>query len=1007
MAKKILKRSLALGALMAFVITGSAMAEEVLSSKNHSENNVLLSDGKSYVLDSTGAVTITSSTENTIANNATITVGDNQVLNLISKASGGDYNGILNTNVTINGNGNVTIHQKDIVGNAICSMSGSPDIVKITANKLNIIADSGNAIYAEEGDKVDLIAKEIVLSGALVDASDPRYNTSGIYAAGGAEVSITGFDKLNISVKNNSGVEGEGGPAINNVGSKVTVSGGEATLSSEGRAAVAALSGSTTSITAESLSIATENLDGDREARKSSAVAAQGGSTLEINVSDKLDITNNDQNGTTAINAQGNSKIDIKGTADIDINGNVYGESLATEANSKIGIEGNNVTITSNAGQGSDADTAGVIENTSIIAQGKVVLTATGNQAGIGVRIVDGHRDDGHNAENSIRAKEIEINSAKSFGVYANDFGWDTVGTVNHITLDAEKITINSEKDGIQSMNGAVINIKNFDELNIKSNEQGINSEYGELSITGKNIDVDAAEQGIRSLLGGNIELNTESTAIKAGLEAIKATGRSSVEINSSTTQLTGDIVLLKYDGEALEPNVKVNFGDSKSFLKGKVATSENGRTELTFSNSASWDVTGDSNVSKLKADGGIVNLGKTPVTVDVEEANGSDLKVNTDSTDNKLQIGQNDVKKITVAAGENLAATLTDANQGEQLQALANVVEVADGNKQKTVTVAAGDVSGAITAVTDNNGKIATVQEEVNTTNAAVSDMGSISLMTWRQENNDMNKRLGELRDSKGQHGAWARMARGESKYGAQNVKNQYNYYQVGYDEKLSTDPHWTVGVALTRTEGNSTFRDGTGENNHTGVAVYGSYLGDNGSFIDLIAKYARMDNEYKTIGGVGDADYKTNGYSVSAEYGKRFTKDNGLWIEPQVELTYGTVGSVNYLTSKDTSVRQDGIDSFVGRIGFALGKNIKAGNVYARASYLYDFDGDTNVTFSKGGVTRSFEQDLGGGWWEVGIGSNINLSDATHLYFDVEKTYGGDVATPWQWNLGVRYSF
>lgn len=1005
MAKKNLQRGLALGALMAFVITGSAMAAEALSSKDYTGSTVLLSDGANYVLDATGAVTITSSTENTIANDAKITVGDKQILNLISTANGGDYNGILNTNVIINGNGNITIHQKNVVGNAICSMSGYSDIVKITANKINVTADSGNAIYAEEGDKVDLIAKEIVLSSALVDVSNPSYNASGIYAAGGSEVSITGFDKLNISVKNNSGVEGEGGPAVFSNGGKVTISGGEATLSSEGRAAVAALSGSKTSITAESLSIATENLAGGSEARKSSAVAAQGGSTLEINVSDKLDITNNDQNGTTAINAQGNSKIDIKGTADIDINGNVYGESLATGTNSKIDIEGNNVTITSNAGQGSDADTAGVIENTSIIAQGKVVLTATGNQAGIGVRIVAGHRDDGHNAENSIRAKEIEINSAKSFGVYANDFGCDTVGTVKHITLDAEKITINSEKDGIQSMNGAVIDIKNFDELKIKSNEQGINSEYGDLSITGKNIDVDAAEQGIRSLLGGNIELNTESTVIKAGSEAIKATGRSSVEINSTTTQLTGDIVLSKYDG--VEPKVKVNFGDSKSFLKGKVTTSDNGRTELTFSNSASWDVTGDSNVSKLKADGGIVNLGKTPVTVDVEEANGSDLKVNTDSTDNKLQIGQNDVKKITVAAGENLAAGITDANQGEQLQALADVVDVAEGNKQKTVTVAAGDVSGAITAVTDGNGKIATVQEEANTTNAAVSDMASISLMTWRQENNDMNKRLGELRDSKGQHGAWARMARGESKYGAQGLKNQYNYYQVGYDEKLSTDPHWTVGVALTRTEGNSTFKDGSGENNHTGVAVYGSYLGEKGSFIDLIAKYSRMDNEYKTSAGVGDADYKTNGYSVSAEYGKRFTKDNGLWIEPQVELTYGTVGSANYMTSKDASVRQDGIDSLVGRVGFALGKNIKAGNVYARASYLYDFDGEANVTYSKGGVTRSFEQDLGGGWWEVGIGSNINLSNATHLYFDVEKTYGGDVATPWQWNVGVRYSF
>ena len=42
---------------------------------------------------------------------------------------------------------------------------------------------------------------------------------------------------------------------------------------------------------------------------------------------------------------------------------------------------------------------------------------------------------------------------------------------------------------------------------------------------------------------------------------------------------------------------------------------------------------------------------------------------------------------------------------------------------------------------------------------------MESLSLMTWRQENNDMNKRLGEVRASEGSQGIWARMARGQSK--------------------------------------------------------------------------------------------------------------------------------------------------------------------------------------------------------------------------------------------------
>ena len=174
--------------------------------------------------------------------------------------------------------------------------------------------------------------------------------------------------------------------------------------------------------------------------------------------------------------------------------------------------------------------------------------------------------------------------------------------------------------------------------------------------------------------------------------------------------------------------------------------------------------------------------------------------------------------------------------------------------------------------------------------------------------------------------------------------------------------------------------------------------------SLLDLIAKYSRLENEFEI--GKAQGDYDTNGYSISAEYGKRLAQGNGFWIEPQVELTYGLVEDANYIVGR-RHVAQDDIESLVGRVGFSLGKDIKQGNVYVRASYLYDFDGETKAVVSKLGLQETFEQDLGGGWFEVGVGTNYNLSDATYLYFDVEKTYGGDVATPWQWNAGVRYSF
>ena len=625
------------------------------------------------------------------------------------------------------------------------------------------------------------------------------------------------------------------------------------------------------------------------------------------------------------------------------------GDNAAGSQNTIITIS-DGQTLTLNT---TNAQEYGMIQNTIINSDGALTGTVVLNHSGsvFGAAIGTNHSG-GNNV--TINANEIKIDAAGVFALYA-------ANPVDKINLNANKISMSSQGTAVYAANGSV-DIKATESLVISSDKRAI------LSNVNGQVDIGSAE-GVKAdiVINGNIDY-----------------------YDQGNSEANGGIVNISLETE----NSALN-GAIKPYAEGS-----KGNATLGLSDGATWNVTGDSNVHNLNVNGGVIDLNKN---VTVGTLAGSEMTVNATSFDNAIEANNNSVDNVTI----NASAAMTDAlAKGEA--STEDALNVVTRNNSGSVTFygAASDVAGATTITSDAKGNV-TRTEATNTANAAVSDMASISMMTWRQENNDMNKRLGELRDSKGQYGAWARMARGESKYGAQGVKNQYNYYQIGYDEKLSTDPHWTVGVALTRTEGNSTFKDGSGENNHTGVAVYGSYLGENGSFIDLIAKYSRMDNEYKTTAGVGDADYKTNGYSVSAEYGKRFTKDNGLWIEPQVELTYGTVGSANYMTSKDASVRQDGIDSLVGRVGFALGKNIKAGNVYARASYLYDFDGEANVTYSKGGVTRSFEQDLGGGWWEVGIGSNINLSNATHLYFDVEKTYGGDVATPWQWNLGVRYSF
>lgn len=313
------------------------------------------------------------------------------------------------------------------------------------------------------------------------------------------------------------------------------------------------------------------------------------------------------------------------------------------------------------------------------------------------------------------------------------------------------------------------------------------------------------------------------------------------------------------------------------------------------------------------------------------------------------------------------------------------------------------GGIDDGGTGTVGEDGGVTDIKPIKNPDVYGAAEIGALGLLSWRTELDDMNRRLGELRDSAGEHGLWVRMIRGENDY--KSLDSQHNIYQIGYDRKLSSDPHWTLGAAFSYTDGEGSYDTGRFDMSHKTLTLYGSRLNDDGSYIDIVGKYSRLNHDLENTWGSGD--YDADAYSLGVEVGKRFTQESGFWIEPQAQLIYGYVGSASY-DAGDIHIAQDSMQSLIGRAGVRLGKDFDKGNVYLRASYLYDFDGDTGVTFTDAqGRSRDFDQDLGGGWCEVGLGTNINLSDTTHLYFDIEKTFGAEIATTWQWNAGMRWSF
>lgn len=661
------------------------------------------------------------------------------------------------------------------------------------------------------------------------------------------------------------------------------------------------------------------------------------------------------ETGTLDIYGNDNDKAEIAGTITANkefiyrgIGGNLYDRKLSAELDTPV------LHIIGTTNQ-----TGLQIMNNDVLTNvDKIIVESQGEKTGLVIT----------------NNEQIDI-TAPIYLKYNSDADKDArVEVYSGATLTADKIIAESDKTKVQA-NGVSF---------VKLNNIVVNDE-GDFSLQTNSSGMPAT--------GGHptFELNT----ITIGNDAEFKT---SIYGNEPEAHITGSDVTIN-----LGENAKADFGGVGTYV----------------------DKDNPENKKDWRGDRIYFDVDKLTINVNgTEEYNYGSLKNYKQSYENGVFISAANTKYNP--SGDNIncdnitvigAGEANTGNLENDLQRLAYVVKVTreepgfEANKLPeilaptgaTVEQNPGGIDDGGKGTVDKNGNVTDIETIKNPDVFGTEEVGALGLISWRNELDDMNKRLGELRDSKGEHGVWVRMVRGENDY--KSLNSQYNTYQLGYDEKLSTDPHWTLGAAFSYTDGDGGYDTGSFEMDHKTFTLYGSKLNDDGSYIDIVGKYSRLNHDLRNTWG--DGEYDANGYSIGVEVGKRFQQGNGFWIEPQAQLTYGHVGSANY-TAGDIKVAQDGMESLIGRAGVRFGKDLDNGNIYLRASYLYDFDGETGVTLTNAeGRERSFDQDLGGGWCEVGIGTNINLSDATHLYFDIEKTYGGDITTDWKWNAGIRYSF
>ena len=655
-----------------------------------------------------------------------------------------------------------------------------------------------------------------------------------------------------------------------------------------------------------------------------------------------------------------------------------------------------------------DIDSSGIATSTGIYTAGRATtilnndLTITSNATGLG---------------------GASYPTTEAYGITSSSGGSTTLNGTTRISVNANGKSADSVAYGIYSFyqssgKSSMVEVKGDLYIEAQASAQGERAAYS-----------------LAAVIGGKILVN---------------------QTGGKTIQLTGD--LGNYQSE-----IKVRLDNADSFLNGLVDNTD-GTIDLNLSNGGSWRPTGD---GAIDSNFGTVGNG-------LSLSNGGMLDMAYWYNQNALNPSQlnptNQFRTLTVEGNTTFSDGGIIRINTDVARGLADkvILENASGTgtqyvqvaydpsylQDETIQYTGGDApvvlelgSGSTATITvegqesfmDNplnqykitpdiiwNGTEATLAKvNIQTSGKrsqsamALADTQAALQNAFKVQGENMMRRLGDLRlNSEAENGIWARVYTGKldskSAYG-RRFDQKYTGTEIGYDRefKISSGKIY-AGVLGSYLQSDPSYSNGDGDLKSYGLGIYGSWISPKGHYVDLVFRGTKMDQDY-TLRESGEnrvtGDYDTWGYGLSAEYGYHKELKNQWFVEPQVEVGFGHIGSGDHKSSNGLEIKQGGQNISMGRLGVLLGKEFgngeeKKGNLYVRTSVVKDFSGKGSLLATYQGVTEKLDvADRGSASLELNLGGNIKFSQKANGYLELTKSFGGDVKVDWQLNGGVRF--
>ena len=257
---------------------------------------------------------------------------------------------------------------------------------------------------------------------------------------------------------------------------------------------------------------------------------------------------------------------------------------------------------------------------------------------------------------------------------------------------------------------------------------------------------------------------------------------------------------------------------------------------------------------------------------------------------------------------------------------------------------------------------------------------------------------------------GIWAHIGGGQYSYDAQGIDTDTTYTRIqgGYDAK--TGSGWTVGGQVSYLRGHDDYvSNGSGKEKAFAVGAYGLKDLGRDQYIQLESQVGRVTNTFTARNEIGESlsgETKANAYTIGARYGKTVKLQNGVYIEPQAQLSYTHFGGDSF-NAGTMHVDQAGVSSTAGGLGLEIGKTFGAGSIYTRVGVNHAFSGSVKTTYTSGSTVKSTEQDLKGTWTDLAFGGRYGINANNSLYADISTGLSGDYKAGWSVNAGFTHKF